>query len=319
MHLRAIAADVYAREVLPLTASLWAGARDLETYKRQTTDLACSRYGRRNYRTIGLFDGAACVASCKRYLRTIEFERRRLRAVGFGAVFTAPELRGRGYATTLLAMLMDEARAGGVDVAYLFSDIQPAFYAPLGFKECPSHLFTTPSDSLCALRIRSHAIRESDWPEIAKCCRNLQALERWRFHRSSANWDWIRMRLKQRAANGIVDVIALAATSKNKLLAYVLGLRDARKDAFILEEFGWNDEGGGGAIGPLLRNAAGDLRRVTGWLPPSSALAPLKKLRVRQRKDALLMMAGLSKPGRLLAQVASGSGARDAVWANDHI
>ena len=60
MRLQAIAPEVYAREVLPQTAALWAGRRDLRTYVAQTLEIARSGYGKRMYRTIGLYEGERC-------------------------------------------------------------------------------------------------------------------------------------------------------------------------------------------------------------------------------------------------------------------
>src|ERR1700677_2082761 len=91
MRLREIAPEVYARDVLPLTAPLWAGRRTFDVYVEQTLETARSGYGRRHYRTIGLFDGAVLVASFKRYERLIRDGERQLPAIGFGAVYTPTE------------------------------------------------------------------------------------------------------------------------------------------------------------------------------------------------------------------------------------
>ncbi|MBV9148667.1 MAG: GNAT family N-acetyltransferase [Candidatus Eremiobacteraeota bacterium] len=319
MRLRTIPIEKYAGAVLPVTASLWAGQRDLQTYVRQTNELARSSYGRRNYRTVGLFEDNDWLASCKRYERTIDFNGKRLRAVGFGAVFTPQALRGQGYATTMLALLMDEARQRRLDLGYLFSDIHPAFYAALGFQECPSHTFTMASDSLPTDRVRSGRIEDSDWRDVARCFRALESAERWRIERSAAVWDWIRVRVRQRAENRTAQMVALAVRAKRRVIAYVIGQRQPLKDVFMLDELGWNGSAGRAAVAPLLRNAAGDLRRISGWLPPSSAIAPLHRYRTRKRTDAILMMAPLSARARHFVEVASGDSATDAVWSTDHI
>ena len=319
MRLRTIPTEKYASGVLPVTASLWAGARDLSTYVRQTNELARSAYARRNYRTVGLFDDGDWLASCKRYERTIRFDAKRLRAVGFGAVFTPRALRGHGYATTMLAMLMDEARERGLDLAYLFSDIHPAFYAALGFKECPSQAFTMASDLLPGERMRSRTITNADWGGVAQCFRMLQSRERWRFERTTAVWDWVRMRIRQRAENRAAQMVTLAVRARQRVIAYVIGQRQPAKDVFMLDEIGWSGILGQAVIGPLLRNAAGDMRRISGWLPPASALAPLQKYRTRRRTDAILMMAPFTTEGRRLVAAASSDSAKDAVWSTDHI
>jgi GNAT superfamily N-acetyltransferase len=65
-----------------------------------------------------------------------------LRAVGIGAVFTNPAARGRGVASTLLGAVLDEARDLGYAAALLYSDIDPAFYARLGFVALPARDWT---------------------------------------------------------------------------------------------------------------------------------------------------------------------------------
>ncbi len=127
MRLRAMPARAYAGEVLPLTAPLWAGRRTFDQYVEQTLEIARSPYGRRYYRTIGLYEGNRCVASFKRYERRLRDGPRHLDAIGFGAVFTPNEYRGRGYASVMLAMALDRARGDGYELAYLFSDIRPEF------------------------------------------------------------------------------------------------------------------------------------------------------------------------------------------------
>ncbi|HKU82002.1 MAG TPA: GNAT family N-acetyltransferase, partial [Candidatus Tumulicola sp.] len=163
MRLRDVQPETYAREVLPLTAPLWAGRRDFATYSTQVLEIARSPYGRRYYGTAGLFDGREMVASFKRYVRAAHLGLRRLRALGIGAVFTPEKFRGRGYASAMLASELDRARAAGFDVAYLFSDIAPQFYAQLGFAELPSREIVLASDRLPALRLAPARLEERDW------------------------------------------------------------------------------------------------------------------------------------------------------------
>lgn len=65
-----------------------------------------------------------------------------LRAVGIGAVFTDPAARGRGVASELVGAVLDEARDLGYAAALLYSDIDPAFYARLGFVVLPARDWT---------------------------------------------------------------------------------------------------------------------------------------------------------------------------------
>ncbi len=53
---------------------------------------------------------------------------------GIGAVFTTPAARGRGAARELIDRLLEKAAADGADLALLFSEIGPDYYARLGFE-----------------------------------------------------------------------------------------------------------------------------------------------------------------------------------------
>ena len=318
MNLRPISPQAYARDVLPLTASLWAGHRDFEQYAAQTLEIANSKYGKQFYQTAGLFEGTRLLASCKRYERTLHLAADPLKAIGIGAVFTPEAQRGSGYATAMLAMLMDEARASGHDVAYLFSDIHPAFYAQLGFKECPSRAISVRADSLAASRVSVAAVETADWTGIRRCFDIAEKFRNWGFLRSPLVWDWIRMRLRQGSEHGRGQLTNLVVRKGKYVIAYVIGERDVAHDAFVVDEFGFADLEGRGRMPALLRSAAADLRRIVGWLPPQGARDVLPRGSVRKRKDAILMMAPLSPLGKKLVDHASVSAA-DGVWSSDHI
>ncbi len=72
------------------------------------------------------------------------------RMVGIGAVFTSPAARGRGVASELVGAVMEEARALGYAAALLYSDIEPAFYARLGFVALAARDWSIPAAALPA-------------------------------------------------------------------------------------------------------------------------------------------------------------------------
>jgi predicted N-acetyltransferase YhbS len=317
VRLREIPPRLYAREVLPLTAPLWAGSRSFDTYVAQTLEIARGAYGRRHYKTLGLYDGRTLVASFKRYQRTIRHETKALRAVGFGAVFTPQENRGRGYASVMLATALDAARDDGYDVAFLFSDIGPQFYAALGFVALPSRRFLLRADTLPSMRLQLAHLRDADWGAVQR------VYERWEqnrrgFVRSAAVWNWIAVKMRQRSERPTGQPANLLVRRGGRVIAYVFGVRAPRLDAYLLDEFAFADAASAAAIPALLRAAAGDLQRVTGWLPPAGAREVMPKLTVRRRNDAVFMMAPLSASGRELLHDASAAGA-DFCWGTDHV
>ncbi len=309
--------DTYANQVLPLTAPLWAGSRTFEEYVRQTLEVARGRYGRRHYRTIGLYDGRTCVASFKRYERTIRDGSRRLRAVGYGAVFTPIEYRGRGYATFMLAMALDAARKESWDLAFLFSDIRPQFYAALGFRELSSRRFLLRADALPATRLPLARLADDNWDSVSNVFELAERPRRTAFLRTSTTWDWIRTRVRQRSER--LPETNLVLRRGRGIAAYVLGARDPRRDLYVLEEFAFADNAGAAAIPALLRAAAGDLRRIGGWLPPSPARDLLPKLAVRNRNRSVLMMTELRPELEPVLSAICAASTGDFCWATDHI
>jgi GNAT superfamily N-acetyltransferase len=319
MRLREISPEAYARNVLPLTAPLWAGRRSAEQYAAQTLGLARSPYGRRHHRTVGLYDGSTLVASFKRYERALHHALRRLRAIGFGAVFTPLDYRGRGYASFMLASALDRARKDDYDVAYLFSDIHPQFYAPLGFRAFPSRELFLRADALPFGRLQLAPLASEDWAGVRRCFEHGEMRRAAGFVRSLSLWEWIELRMRYGSEHRVGHETNLVVHAGRRVRAYVLGVRVTQRDTYRVDEFGFADDRAAAIVPALLRAAAGDLRRIAGWLPPDSARHALPKGITRKRNGALLMMAPLSRDGERLIEAAYERPKTDFCWATDHI
>jgi len=319
VELRTISAPAYAREVLPFTAPLWAGRRSFDQYVAQTLELAAGAYGRRRYKTVGLYDGRRLVASFKRYERALRDASQLLSAVGFGAVFTQEELRGRGYASFMLASALDAARRDGHDVAYLYSDIRPQFYAAVGFRALPSRDLMLRADTLPSERLQVASLGRPDWAAVRRCFERTELRRRCAFVRDEAVWRWIETRVGHVAEHVAGHAANLTVRRGRSVRAYVLGVRVPERDAYVFDEFGFSDDASAAIVPALLRGAAGDLRRVIGWLPPDGARQTLPKGTTRKRKTATLMMAPLSGNGERLIDTLSGSSNADFAWATDHV
>jgi GNAT superfamily N-acetyltransferase len=318
MRLQPIPPDAYARHVLVETAALWAGKRNLDRYVDDNLAIARSPFGKRHYRTVGLYENRVLLASCKQYDRTLHFGTRRFRAVGLGAVFTPTAMRGRGYATAMIAAVLDRARANGYDIAYLFSDIGPQFYGAIGFTELPSREIVLRADALPAKRTLVTQLRDGDWSGVRRCF-DLAQRGHVHFDRTAPVWQWIVMRMRQRSENPDGQPFNLVVRHGRGVGAYVLGTRLPKRDAYVVEEYGFADEAAALTIPSLLRAAAGDLRRVVGWLPPHGAREVLPRGAVRKRRSPQLMMAPLSNGGaRLIRELAETNNA-DCCWATDHV
>lgn len=319
MQLRTIAPDAYARLVLPLSAALWAGRRDLQTYIAQTHEIARGKYGRRFYRTIGLYDSGTLTASCKRYERTIRVGTERLRVVGVGAIYTPEQLRGRGYASAMLGTILDESRRHGYDAVYLFSDIRPRFYEEIGFRVQPSRTIRLRSDSLERSRIEISRLEESDWRGVHRCFALIDRTRAWSFARTPLAWDWVRTRLAHGSEHARGATANFVVRERSVVHAYVLGVRVPQADTYVVDEFGFAGATGATIVTALLRGAAGDLRRIEGWLPPDGARSLLPRGTIRNRRSAIFMIAPLSSKGRRWCRLSERESPADGVWATDHI
>lgn len=313
--LREITPEAYAKNVLPMTSELWSDGRDFSTYAAQTLEVARSAYGKKSYKTIGLFEGRQLLASMKRYERTL-FAGTQLSALGIGAVFTPPDFRGRGYASHMIASAMDAAKAAGFDVAYLFSDIHPAFYSALGFTELSSRSISLRADDLVAPRVRATPVETADWPSLRRCFD--ASAEPPYMERTPTVWNWIRLRLRQ-WEQGEGQSVNLVVRRNRAVSAYVFGKRIPQRDAFVVDEFGYATEGAKADVLGLLRAGAGDLRRIAGWLPPRGAREVLPRGSVKKRDRAILMAAPLSIPGKKFVELATHKSSSDLLWSTDHI
>ncbi len=319
IRVSAIPPDEYVRVVLPRSRELWAGARTFEQYVQEFEAAAASPWGKRRFRTIGLRVDGTLVASCKRYDRVLRCGERRFRAAGIGAVFTPPELRGRGYATALLGALLDAERDDGTDLAYLFSDIHPAFYERLGFVALPSRAIAVRAGALSPERLAIAVLGDGDASAMRRVFDALDARRPFAFARTALDWDWQRLRAASCEHAG--GVVRLGVRRGRALAAYVTGRRVPAADAFVIDEFAFARDDDRALIGPLLRAAGGDLRTVRGWLPPAIARDALPRGAVRARRDAIAMAVALS-PAFRAALRSPALGARtdaDPYWSTDHV
>jgi GNAT superfamily N-acetyltransferase len=320
VRLRDIELAAYVREVLPQTIGLWGEGRDLATYGADLAEIARGPYGRAHFRTAGLYDGGTAVASFKRYERIAHVGTRRLRAVGIGAVFTPPERRGRGYASAMLASELDRARSDACDLVYLFSDIRPQFYAALGFVELPSRAISLRADGLPDTRLNPARLEERDWSGVRRCYDLGERRRPAGFLRTPLAWGWMGTNARQRFERAAGQETNLVVRRRGRgVCAYVLGMRDPKRDAYVLDECGFADDAAAESIPALLRAAAGDLRRVVGWLPPSGARERLPQGTVRKRRRAIFMAAPISPEGARFMRALAESPRSDPCWHADHI
>ncbi len=321
VKLEPVGIEEYVRVVLPETFEMWGDGRSFEQYAADFRAVASSAYGRRRPFTVGLRESGTLVSTCKCYDREVRWSDTSLRASGIGAVFTPPELRGHGFASALIGALLDAERAAGRDLAFLYSDIHPAYYEKLGFVRLPSRLFTLRASSLDGSPAGARPLDDADWTGVRRCFNAIDAERPWSFRRTPLVWDWMRNRWNAPAAPG-TQPVSLVVKKGRSVIAYAIGRRVLPDDTFVVDDCAYDGEAGRAILPALLRAGAGDLRRVGGWLPPAPVRDVLPRGSVRARKNAILMIVPISPLGRAWwaengdAILASRS---DQAWSSDHI
>jgi len=120
-------------QILDITYATWHEGLTRRAYGNFYAAQCATPWGRGHLDRVALVENGAVLASAKRYLFDATLDGQRLRVIGLGAIFTAPAHRRAGAARALVGEILESAAAGGVDLALLFSEIDPEYYARLGF------------------------------------------------------------------------------------------------------------------------------------------------------------------------------------------
>jgi GNAT superfamily N-acetyltransferase len=124
--------------ILDFTYPVWNEGLTRAAYGRWNAAQLRTEWGRDHLHRFALVrEDGELLASAKRYRFDARLDGRDVRMSGLGAVFTPPELRGHGYASELVEMLVERERSEGAAMASLFSEIGERFYQRLGFSVVP--------------------------------------------------------------------------------------------------------------------------------------------------------------------------------------
>jgi len=86
---------------------------------------------------VGCLDGQV-VTSLGSYPTEFQLRGKPISGFAIGSVYTREEFRGRGFAQKLIAWVEDYEQQQGAELAILYSDINPNYYAAMGYHLCPS-------------------------------------------------------------------------------------------------------------------------------------------------------------------------------------
>lgn len=206
------------------------------------------------------------------------------------AVYTRPEHRRRGHAATLMRWVERQQLAGGAQFGLLYSDINPDYYAAMGYRLCDSHYAWAVPDSNPQPRPLAGRFQEFDPSEqagrLAEMYISVQSSRSVWIERDGEYWDWLRGRYPDHewhwwlsegseVPTGYVQLKADA--SETRVLDWgVVGDGDER--AFWENLVGWSAERG--------------VSRIGGWLPASEAVSGC--FEVERREIELTMLSPLT-------------------------
>lgn len=294
------------RFILGQSHAIWGAGLDVHDYGAMWEELRHTAWGERWFRYLVLAgDDGAVLSSLKLYRPEIRIGGRTSRACAIGAVFTPPALRGRGYAATMIRLVLDEARAAGAASALLFSDIAPSYYEALGFERLAAEeSFGTllgdlprPEEGL-VLR----PLEEEDVPAVAGVHRAWCASREVALLRDEDHWRFVLHRAGAYFAKLDGSDLSMrfrVAVRSTRFAGYLVAVDGGEE--WSVREVGALD-GRLETVASILRLGAFEargrgMRRVHGWIVPGhERLVPEWKLRREPRRTAIPMVAALDEP-----------------------
>jgi predicted N-acetyltransferase YhbS len=293
-------------QILDESHRIWSDGLSRRDYGRYNAMQLRTPWGGRHLRRMLLVDdNGEVLSSAKQYDLVVRLDGRSVRAMGIGAVFTPEASRGRGYARALLDRMIEKAAAVGAELALLFSEIDPDYYASAGFEPVPRReltIRTLEGSRPGAPMILVRAGEERDLGAVAALARRMT--EPYRFAVEQTD-DYVRFGLtRKRLLAGLLppdllNVEFFIAEEGAGAVAFVI--LTVTPEDIILEMCGDRDPAGArvGAMLQVLRaRTPSEVRPALltflppRWLPPQLEIESSEEVRevlmVRPLRDGLL-------------------------------
>jgi len=287
--------------ILDETYPIWHEGLTRQGYGQWNIAQTRTPFAKQGLERVALVDNdGALLSSAKRYRFAARLDGREVQLLGIGAVFTPPARRGRGYASTLIQQMIDQARADGAALAALFSEIGTGFYERLAFKPVPLdevRLRVKLKGGSPAMLVR--AGHEKDLPALSAMHDVRSAGSRFALQRDVSHIQFMLARKRLLAGLGPTGkriVEFHCAEEGASAVAYVLASVDA--NGWTLLEAGDRDPAGarlGAMLQVLLaREPSVEPPPIRAWWPRQFQVPP--QLEIVERRDAVdvLMMRALS-------------------------
>jgi GNAT superfamily N-acetyltransferase len=258
MAVLAAAEGPILRAILDATYDIWHEGLTPAAYERYFRAQRATTWGAQHLDRVALVDGEEVLASAKQYSFDAVLDGGPIRVVGVGAVFTQPAHRRRGAARELLTRMLERASVQGADLALLFSEIGPDYYARLGFETIPTTLQTLGVRSPRrpgAPAMLARAGEERDLPALVAL--GSTRAEPFRFHlardRDLMQYAIAKKRLLAGLGrSGAREVLFFAAEEGASAVAYIVVSVDRLRGVWVVEECGDRDPSGA-RVGALLQ------------------------------------------------------------------
>jgi GNAT superfamily N-acetyltransferase len=288
--------------ILDETHRIWSDGLTRPRYAQYNAAQRLTRWGARHLARLALMDGHRLLASAKRYDLEVLLNGRVHSAVGIGAVFTPPELRGRGHGGQVVTAVLDAARADGASIGLLFSEIGTAYYERLGFRQIPlddCDLFVRQGSGPPAIPMRTGDDR--DLPFIAEIHAARAAAYRFALRYDA---DWLQYSIAKRrllcglGTPGTREVELLVVEEGTRPAAWVLlhverPRQTGGRERWTVESCGDFDPSGAGVgamrLARLARTPAAPVPEIRAWWP--AGFDPPQMARRVRRSSGITMMA----------------------------
>jgi predicted N-acetyltransferase YhbS len=288
-------------QILDATYDTWHEGLSRPAYARYYAAQCRTPWGRAHLDRVALVEAGAVLASAKRYRLDAMLDGEPLRVIGIGAVFTQPAHRGRGAARELVERLLETATADGADLALLFSEIDPEYYARLGFTAIDAHdveLRVTESTRHGAPMTMVRGGDDRDLADIVAMSAARAAP--YRFHlardRDLAHYAIAKRRLLAGLGPpGALEVQFFIAEEGASAVAYAVISR--RQDRWTIEECGDRDPAGarlGALLQVLIARDPAEQRPVIGASLPDGFVPPQVSVIARRKSTDVMMVRALS-------------------------
>lgn len=303
-----VATGPLLHQILDETWLIWSDGLSRADYERYNRAQMSTPWGLSHLERVAWTGNGELLASAKRYRLHVRIGGEPTACLGIGAVFTPPSRRGRGHAAALIEAMLAEAEREGTPYALLFSEIDPSYYARLGFEA-----FAVTETTL-ALRPQPRAgapavlVRAGDDRDIE----NLAAMHATRADRYAFSLDRppdfarfaiAKRRLLAALSPPLARQVEFFITEEGgNAVAYVVISRSA--DGHYLEEWGDRDPSGA-RVGAMLqvlaaRTPAEAVAPLVGWLPRDFHPSQIERLGEHQPRE-VGMIRGITRPAPRLA------------------